>query len=267
MQQRARRLGCKFRQRTPCTDLLRSVQDNEQRGLPADSLPNCFGLRFAAPLETACAACDAQALCLHRCAHGSLLETCAKLPSWRAEDVAAAMHLPVRSVHLLLDTAVMSGSLPRQRRGAVPLPSTPHDAAAQAARRQREMARVPELAQLPAGTMLRRVYDGRPCEVRVVAEGYACLGQTFPTLYAATTALTGPRAYARGDLFARKSHRIMGNYSVRRFWGRTIDAALSALPHPKPTQSPRPTPPPPPAATAPASATTDVAAAGPAAPQ
>lgn len=263
LRQRAAQLGVKAAKANAIT--LQRIVSHEQQQVGDEPMPECFGLRFCAPDDPDCSDCEVQGLCLHRSAHKTLLDALPSMPSTSHSDVAQALSMPPNIAAMLCEVAVRSGCLPRAKRNAVVVPPPHHAADTNVRRRERERARVPGLAELPEGTVLRRRYDGQERRVRVVAGGYKFEQTTYPTLYAATMAITGVRAFARRDAEAKVPHRYMSSYSAGRFWKAAIAKALSARSR-KPRRPPPPMPQPPPAATAPGSDTTATAAAEPAAP-
>lgn len=81
---------------------------------------------------------------------------------------------------------------------------------------QRERQRSPEIAAIAVGTKLVREFNNRLYEVECCDGHWLYDSRQFPTLYAVTMEITGPKEYDRAD---GKEKRAMSNWSASRFFG------------------------------------------------
>lgn len=99
---------------------------------------------------------------------------------------------------------------------------------------QRERDRVPAIAALIQGSVIRREYKGKIFEVKVLDGRYKIIqtGEEYPTLYAVTKAITGLHARQSqrkkpGNEESRpEGHRKLSNWSATKFFAIALREAL-----------------------------------------
>lgn len=209
---------------------LHALIADEQKRHGTKPVPECFGKAFAAPEEPMCRRCPVQVLCMHRCAHVRLLEAQAACGSHAVAEVAKATRWSPDMVRRLQKICRMTDTLRAQDINRVLQPKVNHEQPTRSwpARFLKERRRIPALNYLKPGTKLFRTYKGETHVVQVQDGSYIYQGQHFPTLYCVAMKVTGYKSYGRPGAMD-KYRRTMSNFSVNKFFMRSIEQAMPSL--------------------------------------